>query len=57
MAIIKTSKNMILKSINKETIVCGGKVLEISQKKWMEATDGKLILSSPKKIVSNGDKQ
>lgn len=57
MAIIKISKNMIVKTINKETIICGNKLEEITEKKWVEATDGKLILSSLKKIFSNGDKQ
>lgn len=39
MAIIKISKNMIVKTINKETIICGNKLEEITEKKWVEATD------------------
>lgn len=57
MAIIKTSRNMVIKTLNKETIICGGKLTEISHKKWVEATDGKSVLNSPKKIISNGNKQ
>lgn len=57
MAIIKSAKNMIIKTTNKENIICGKKMIEITATKWVEATDGKLILSSPKKIFSNGNKQ
>lgn len=49
MAIIKTSKNMILKSINKETIVRGGKVLEISQKKVNGSNRWKINIKQSKK--------
>lgn len=56
MAIIKISKNMIIKTANKETIICGRKFEEITEKKWVEATSGKLILISLKKIFSNGNK-
>ena len=56
MAIIKISKNMIIKTANKETIICGRKLEEITEKKWVEATSGKLILSSLKKIFSDGNK-
>lgn len=57
MAIIKTSKNMIIKTTNKESIICGKKLGEIAISKWVEAMDGKLVLNSPKKIYSNGNKQ
>lgn len=57
MAIIKTSKNMIIKTINKESIICGKKLEEIAISKWVEATDGKLVLSSPKKIFSHGNRK
>lgn len=56
MAIIKISKYMIIKTANKETIICGNKLEEITEKKWVEATAGKLVLTSLKKIFSNGNK-
>jgi hypothetical protein len=54
MAIIKTSKNMIIKTENKETVIVGKKIEDITETKWIEATSGKLILTSLKKIISNG---
>ena len=47
---------MILKTTNKETIICGNRLTEISDSKWVEATEGKLVLRSPRKILSNGNK-
>lgn len=47
---------MIIKTTNKESIICGKKLEEITASKWVEATNGKLVLSSPKKIFSNGGK-
>lgn len=46
---------MIIKSRNKETIICLVKLNEIAKKKWVEATNGKLVLNSTKKIYSNGN--
>jgi len=54
MAIIKNSKNLIIKTENKESVIVGKKIKEITENKWVEATDGKLILNSLKKIISNG---
>ncbi|WP_175549555.1 hypothetical protein [Chryseobacterium polytrichastri] len=57
MAIIKTSKNMIIKTTNKESVVCGKKIEETTESKWVEAINGKLVLSTPKKIFSNGNRK
>ncbi|PWW16252.1 hypothetical protein DEU40_13119 [Chryseobacterium sp. AG844] len=57
MAIIKRSKNMIIKTTNKETIICGKRLEEIATSKWVEAMDGKLVLNSPKKIHSHGNRK
>ena len=48
---------MIIKTTEKETYICGKKLTEISESKWVEATEGKLILTSPKKILSNGNRK
>lgn len=48
---------MVIKTTNKEIIICGKNLEEITEKKWVEAMDGKLVLSSLKKIFSNGSKQ
>lgn len=54
MAIIKTSKNMIIKTENKETVMVAKKIEDTTETKWVEATNGKLILTSLKKIIANG---
>ncbi|WP_172625742.1 hypothetical protein [Chryseobacterium panacisoli] len=48
---------MILKTTNKETVICGKKLEETTTSKWVEAMDGKLVLSSPKKIHSHGNRK
>lgn len=57
MAIIKHAKNMIIKTVNKETLICKGKLTEVTAVKWLEATEGKLIMNSVKKIISNGNRE
>ena len=57
MAIIKHAKNMIIKTANKETLICKGKLTEVTTVKWLEATEGKLIMNSIKKIISNGNRE
>lgn len=48
---------MIIRTTNKEVVICGKKLVETTETKWVEATEGKLTLNSPKKIISNGNKQ
>lgn len=48
---------MIIKTTNKEAVICKYRLEETSKSKWLEATEGKLILNSPKKISSNGNRK
>ncbi|SHK24559.1 hypothetical protein SAMN05444267_1002114 [Chryseobacterium polytrichastri] len=48
---------MIIKTTNKESVVCGKKIEETTESKWVEAINGKLVLSTPKKIFSNGNRK
>lgn len=53
MAIIKTAKNIIIQTTNKE-INLGKKFEEIAEEKYLEATNGNITLNSVKKIIKNG---
>jgi hypothetical protein len=54
MAINKTAKNIIISTTNKE-ISISKKFSETTEEKIAEATKGNLVLTSMKKIISNGN--
>ena len=54
MAINKTAKNIIISTTNKE-ISISKKFSETTEEKIVEATKGNLVLTSMKKIISNGN--
>jgi hypothetical protein len=54
MAIIKRAKNIIIHTTNKE-INLGKKFEEISDEKYLEATNGNIMLNSVKKVMKNGN--
>ena len=57
MAIRKNAKNIYIKVHNEYNLTVGGKLEKIAQKINVEAKTDNLILTSNKKIVSNGNKQ
>ncbi|SMP35935.1 hypothetical protein [Flavobacterium hercynium] len=54
MAINKIAKNIITVSQNKEVSI-SKKFVETTEEKYVEATNGNLVLTSMKKIFSNGN--
>lgn len=56
MAIRKNAKNMTITVKNDYNLTVGGKLEKIAEKINVEAKKGNLVLSSNKKIVSDGNK-
>ena len=56
MAIRKTAKNIIIEVKSDYNLTVGGKLEKIAEKINVEAKKGNLVLSSNKKIVSDGNK-
>lgn len=56
MAIRKNAKNISIKVHNKYNLTVGGKLEKLAEKINVEATNENLVLSSNKKITSNGGK-
>lgn len=56
MAIRKTAKNIIIEVKSDYNLSVGGKLEKIAEKINVEAKKGNLVLSSNKKIVSDGNK-
>jgi hypothetical protein len=54
MAINKIAKNIIIKTRGKEVSI-SKKYVEVTEEKYVEATNGSLVLTCIKKIISHGN--